>query len=332
MHKVLVTESIHPDALLHLQQHTEVVVSPENTRECLMEQLAQPGVEALLCRGASLDREMIQAARDLKMVSRHGVGVNMVDVDALSERGILLCNSPSGNVNSVSEHIVRLLLATSDNLRQLDLACRTGKFSEPGKSLPAQAKKHGFISREISGKTLGIIGYGRIGALAAEKCRNGFNMKILAYDPFLCGKFELPENSEWVENLDDLLQRSDYVSLSLHLTKDTYHLIGERELHQMKPTAILINCARGAIVDEAALAKALKDGTIAGAGLDVLTDEPIDIHNPLFDCENAIITPHAAAFTEEAAYNLAWQSVENILEFFDGKIPATAINRNAINL
>ena len=332
MRKVLVTESIHPEAFACLAEKMEAIVAPKNTRECLMEYLAMPGVEALLCRGASLDREMISVAHDLKIVSRHGVGVNMVDIDALTERGILLCNSPSGNVNSVSEHIVRLLLATSDNLRQLDLACRTGKFSQPGKSLPAQAKEQGFISREVTGKTLGIIGFGRIGSLAAEKCHNGFQMKILAYDPVLYGKRELPEGYEWVQDLDDLLRRSDYVSLSLHLTKDTYHLIGERELKLMKPTAILINCARGAIVDEMALAEALKNRTLAGAGIDVLSEEPINIHHPLFDCDTAIITPHAAAFTEESAFNLAQQSVMNILEFFDGKIPATAINRKELGL
>ena len=332
MHKVLVTESIHPAAYACLAEKTEAIIAPQNTRECLMEYLAQPGIEALLCRGASLDKEMIAVARDLRIVSRHGVGVNMVDIDALNERGILLCNSPSGNVNSVSEHVVRLLLAVSDNLRQLDLACRCGKFSEKGKSLPSQAKEQGFISREVTGKTLGIIGYGRIGSLTAEKCHNGFGMNILAYDPMLCGTFPLPEGYEWVQSLDELLQQADYISLSLHLTKDTYHLIGQRELKLMKPTAMLINCARGAIVDEQALAEALQNGTIAGAGLDVLSEEPINIHHPLFACDNAIITPHAADFTEEAAFNLAQQSVMNILQFFDGKIPDTAINRKALNV
>ena len=291
-----------------IRERCEVRLTDIRTGPERLTQLAD--VDAIILRRWEVDREMLEAAPKLRAVVTVGVGVEKVDIEAATELGIVVANSP-GNQISVAEATMLLMLAVSKRMLMWVDAARTG--NQPDASV------HG---SELYGKTLGLIGLGRIGRRVAGMAR-AFGMDVLAYDPYVTSA----DDVELVP-LDDLLRRSDLVSVHVVLTPETHHMLGAREFGLMKPSAVVINTARGGAIDEAALIEALRSKQIAGAGLDVFEVEPPELDNPLLSMPNVVATPHALPRTEEAFERCAEMTQESILAVMDGELPQYTINRN----
>jgi len=309
--RVLVTDPLAEDGLAYLRQHVAVDVrlglSPRELAEII------GGYEGLIIRsGTQVTAEVIQAADRLKVIGRAGTGVDNIDLEAATLKGIMVVNIPNSNVISVAEHTIGLLLALARHLPQADASLRAGCWS-----------RQGLKGIEVRGKTLGIIGLGRIGSAVAQRAQ-GLEMKVIAYDPFVSTDYAARRGVDLV-SLEELLRRSDFVSLHLPLTERTRGLIGAEELAMMKPTAYLINCARGGIVDEEALCAALEAGKLAGAALDVFTEEPLT-DSPLLRNERVILTPHLAATTEEAQRQAAREIAQQVVEVLEGQAPRYPVN------
>jgi D-3-phosphoglycerate dehydrogenase len=219
------------------------------------------------------------------------------------------------------------MLALSKKLLIADKAMRDGKTSVEGKSLPGLCQSLGLGGTDLSNKTLGIAGFGKIGSLTAQKCIHAFDMQVLVYDPPVYKKFNLPEGAQWVETLDEMLNKSDFVSLNVPLLPSTKNLIGEAQLKMMKNSAFLINCARGGIIDEEALYRALKENWIAGAALDVFAQEPPAKDLPLFLFDNLLVTPQAAAMTDASLQRMAMEVSQGVLKRLAGEIPHNLVNK-----
>jgi D-3-phosphoglycerate dehydrogenase / 2-oxoglutarate reductase len=273
----------------------------------LAEQMAD--VDVMIARRDYVGRSSLEAARKLRGVVTGGVGVEKVDVDLATELGIVVANSP-GNTITVAESTILLMLTLGKGMLGWIEAGKTG--TEPTSSM------HGM---ELYRKTLGLIGFGRIGRWVA-RLATAFGMKVLAYDPYV---FEA-EQAELV-SLEEVLQRSDFVSLHPVLTPETFHMINAERLAQMKPTAILINTSRGGVIDEPALIAALQRGQIAGAGLDVFEKEPPALDNPLLHMPNVIGTPHGLSHAEESFDRCASYTQDNVLALLDGKLPPYLVNK-----
>jgi len=266
--------------------------------------------DVIVSRTWTIDRATLEAGPRLRAVVSTGVGVDRIDVEAASELGIVVANAP-GNDISMAEATLLLALAVTKKLPRLMDAAKAGRR----RPIDTHAV-------DLHGKTLGIVGLGRIGTRVARLAR-AFGMDVLATSVHV-RESELAE----LVLLDDLLRRSDVVSLHGILTPETRHLIGARELGLMKPSAILVNTARGELVDEAALVLALREGRLAGAGLDVLEVEPPDPANPLLGLANVIVTPHGLGLTDEAFDRCAVLTEEAVLSVLDGQLPATTVNRS----
>lgn len=275
--------------------------------------------DGLVVRTQPVPAETIEKATKLKIVSRHGVGYDAVDVAALNMRGIPLAIVGDVNSRPVAEHAMMLVLALAKKIRTYDAATRGGDW----------ALRNRFDSRELDGKTLLIVGFGRIGRHVAHMA-SGFGLKILAYDPGLTPEAIQAAGAEPVVLLMDGLSRADIVTLHAPKTGET-PLIGSSQLAAMKRSALIVNTARGGLIDEAALGDALESGQLAGAGLDVFSEEPPVVHHPLFDRDDVLFSPHTASLTAEAAIRMAVMSVQNVLSYFEGRLdPALVVNRDAI--
>ena len=266
----------------------EIIRGRSDTKEKLIENVQD--ADAILVAGTAIDREVLEGLDKCKVVVRYGVGVDNIDLAAATEQGIVVAHVPDFCTEEVSTHALALLLACGRQLRRLDAGIHSGGWFTP--ALPHEVKR----------ETLGIIGIGRIGGALARKARP-LEMNIIAYDPYLDDAV-IRERGAAKVSLEELLKTSDYVSLHAPLTPETRHMIGARELAMMKPTAFLINTARGPEVDEAALIEALQKGTIGGAGLDVFETEPLPAESPLRTMENVIMTPHMAFFSPAAVSKL----------------------------
>jgi len=249
-------------------------------------------------------------------IIRTGSGTDNVPVEAATQRGIVVANTPEAHNDAVSDHAIGLLFAVIRHIALMDRHVRAGVWHH------AHAARHW----HLRGQTLGLVGYGLIARLVAKKM-SGFEMTVLDYDPFVQPEVMAAQGVQ-AASLDEVLSRSDFVSVHCPLNKDTYHLIGERELRLMKPSAVLINTSRGPVIDEPALARALTEGVIAAAGVDVLEDEPPQPDNPLLKLDNIVITPHAAGFSDEDEA-LCWQlSMESAVAFKEGRWPRSYVNRS----
>jgi phosphoglycerate dehydrogenase-like enzyme len=262
-----------------------------------------------------LTPESLAALQQCGGIIRTGSGTDNVPVEDATRLGIVVANTPEGHSDAVANHAIALLLAIIRELPQQDRGVRAGQWSPTS-----------WHSLHLHGRTLGLIGFGHIARAVAKKMR-GFDLSILAYDPFLSAEVMAAESVR-AADLDTVLSESDFLSIHCPLTSDTYHLIGERELRLMKPSAILINTARGSVVDEPALVRALTEGWIAAAGLDVLEQEPPDLDNPLFKLANVLVTPHAAGHSDEDR-EMAWQlSTDSAIAFARGQWPRSYVNRS----
>ena len=284
------------------------------TRDELLEGVKD--ADALLCLLTDkISRDVLEAGKNLKIVSNYAVGYDNIDVDAATELGIIVTNTPGVLTDATAELAWALLFAVARRIVEADKFTRAGKFKGWHPTL--------LLGFELKGKTLGIIGAGRIGTAMALKSK-GFEMKVLYFSRHRNERLERELGAKMV-SLDELLKESDFVSLHVPLTSETFHLIGERELNLMKPTAILINTSRGAVVDEQALIKALQNRRIAGAGLDVFENEP-EVPDELKKLENVVITPHIGSATHNARESMALMAAQAIVDVLNGRIPQNVVN------
>ncbi len=294
--------------------------SPANLKKVVREEK----VDAIVLRGpARITREIIEEADSVKAISGAGRGLDNIDVDAATEKGIAVLNCPSVNAVSVAEHAFLLLLASAKKLLSCDNAVREGNYDLRTILRP----------RELTGKVLGLIGTGAIGSSLASMAKGGFKMEVKAYDPFVDPALVNSLGIELYHDMHSLLPVCDFISLHVPLTAKTKNLISDKEFDLMKPTAIIVNTARGGIIDETALTKALSEKKIAGAGLDVFCDEPdIKCELPLFNLDNVVFSPHIGGITEEATYRMAEAVAINLLTFLNGKFPESICNADEIGI
>lgn len=310
--RVLICDPIADEGIELLQRFgAQVDVRLGLSPQALAEAVA--GYEALIVRSETrVTAEVIGQADKLQVIGRAGIGVDNIDVEAATEKGIVVVNAPTGNIVSAAEHTIGLMLALARNIPQADLALKGGTWD-----------RSRFMGVELRGKTLGIIGLGQVGSEVARRAR-GLEMRVLAYDPFVPEERARVLGAELV-SLEELLRQSDFVSVHATLTDATANLIGEAELRAMKPTARVINTARGGIVDEEALYRALSQGWIAGVALDVFSEEPITAHK-LFSSDKAIVTPHLGASTAEAQERVAIDVAEQVIAVLKGEPARYAVN------
>ena len=270
--------------------------------------------EGLVVRSATkVTRAVIEAAGKLEVIGRAGAGVDTIDVDAATEHGVIVMNTPGGNTTAVAEHTMALLLCLARRVPAADASLKAGRW-----------EKSGLSGVELFGKVLGLVGLGRIGSEVARRAL-GFRMHVIAYDPYLGREAADRLGVETVE-LDDLLARSDFISVHTPLMSETRHLLGEDQLARVKPGVRLVNCARGGIVDEAALARAIADGRVAGAALDVFEQEPPASDHPLVGLPQVVVTPHLGAATDEAQVAVGIAIAEQVAEALVNGVVVNAVN------
>lgn len=274
--------------------------------------------EALIVRSETkITRQIIAAAGKLQVVGRAGIGVDNIDVEAATEKGVVVVNAPTGNIISAAEHAIALMMALARHIPDANASLKSGRWD-----------RKRFMGLEVRGKTLGILGLGQVGSEVARRGR-GLEMRVIAHDPFVPEERARTLGAE-VVSFEELLRDSDFLTVHTTLSESTRHLIGEAELQQMKPTARLINTARGSIVDGMALEAALREGRLAGAALDVFETEPITSH-PLFGNERAVVTPHLGASTAEAQERVSEDVAEQIIAVLKGEPARYAINAPLIS-
>ncbi|KAF2097720.1 phosphoglycerate dehydrogenase [Rhizodiscina lignyota] len=314
--KVLIPEKVSPDGLQLLQAsldvHERKGLSPEQLLEII------PEYEALIVRSETkVTAAVLEAAKKLKVVARAGVGVDNVDVAAATKRGIIVVNSPSGNINAAAEHTVALMMAVARNIGDGCASLKAGKW-ERGR----------LVGVELKSKTLGIIGLGKVG-LTVARLASGFDMTFIAYDPYANPSLAAAASVALVPTLEDLLPQCDFLTIHTPLIASTKGMIGTKELATMKPTARVLNVARGGTYDETALLTALELGTIAGAGIDVFTSEPPEPDSSatkLIQHPKVVATPHLGASTVEAQENVSIDVCEQVISILAGQLPRSAVN------
>ncbi|GGL41377.1 D-3-phosphoglycerate dehydrogenase [Phycicoccus endophyticus] len=308
---VLIAEELSPATIDALGPDFEVRHTDGADRSQLLPALAD--VDAVLIRSATkMDPEAIAAAKSLKVIARAGVGLDNVDVDAATKAGVMVVNAPTSNITSAAELAVGLLLAAARNIAPANAALKAGAWKR---------SKYGGV--ELLEKKIGIVGFGRIGQLVAERLK-GFGVEILAYDPYVSVQRAGQLGARLV-TLDELLAESDFITIHLPKTPETLGLIGKEALAKVKPTVRIVNAARGGVLDEEALAEAIADGRVAGAGLDVFATEPCT-DSPLFEHESVVVTPHLGASTDEAQEKAGVAVARSVRLALGGDLVPDAVN------
>jgi len=324
--KVYVTRIIPEPGLEILKKYVDIELHESKewppSREEVLEKIKDK--DGLLCLLTDkIDAEVMDAAPNLKVISTYSVGYDHIDIEAATKRGIYVTHTPGVLTDAVAEFTVGLLLAVTRRVLEADRTIRANEWNKPWNPF--------FLTGpELKGKTLGIIGFGRIGVAVAKKVQ-GFEMNVIYYDVYRKEDVEKELGVKYVD-LETLLKTSDFVSLHVPLMKETYHMIGEKELKMMKPTAYLINTARGAVVDTDALIKALEEGWIAGAALDVFEQEPLPPNHPLTKFKNVVLAPHIASATIEARQRMAELAANNLVAVLKGEMPPALVNKDVLKV
>jgi len=311
---VLALEPLQPELMARLQDRLTVRVAV-GTSPLELEREVQE-VHGVIVRLKPLPASVIEAGRRLEVIGRTGAGVDNIDVGAATARAIPVVFVPEANSNSVAEYVVGAILMLARHSLTLDREVRTGNW----------AVRDRWVGHELNGKTLGLIGLGKIGTRVAKICRAAFEMKVTAYDPYLSNEAAKRIDVQRTESLDALLQQADVVSIHVPLTAETKGLIGQRELSLMKPTAYLVNAARGSIVDDEALFRRLQEKGIAGAALDVFSVEPPDASHPLFRLPQVVVSPHIAGVTRDSTERMARTLAQDVLTVLSGGRPRYLAN------
>jgi len=311
--RLLLNVPLDLEARTRLAEHCELVGPINGNIAATLDKYAP--MDAIIASAViSMDGATMDRLPELQCIGRLGIGYDNIDVNAANERGILVINTPDAPAQSTAEHAVSFILALAKRTVAYDSMVRSGRWNERLNELGC----------EVAGKTLGIIGIGRVGRRTAQMC-NGLQMHIIAYDPFVSPK-DCPANIELIADIKSLLQKSDFISLHLPLIKSTYHLISTAEFEAMKPGAFLINVARGGLVDPSALADALQSHKIAGAAFDVYEPEPPTATDPLITLPNVMLSPHIAWATREGSRRMYEMLVNDMLDALAGKYPAHLVN------
>lgn len=313
-YKVLIPQDVAKEGKeLLLQKGYEIKMGSGTAEEDLIRDIAD--CDAALLRTALMSRAVLEAGKKLKIVARHGAGYNNIDWEAAQELGIWVTNTPDATTNSVAEFTMGAIAAAAKKTFLLNKALKENRFFDKNKHK----------GTDLMGKTLAIVGFGRIGQAVAKKAYYGFDMEIIAYNPHIRPE-TIPEYVTMV-SWDEAFSQADFISLHMPLKKDNRESIGEAEFNRMKPTAYLINCARGEVIKEQALIDALVHGKIAGAFIDVFSQEPPAMDNPLLTLDNAVVTPHMASNTEECMKLMAVQAASQIDLVLSGKQPDWPVNK-----
>ena len=313
--KILIIQPIHPAGIKLLENNSnydfEIIENIDN--ENLKSKIKD--CNGISIRTANLSGEVIEAANELKIISRHGVGYDNIDLEATKSMGITLAITANSNAVAVAEHVMFMLLHISKKGSMYDNTVKSGNFNERNK-LPK--------TLELWNKNILIAGFGRIGQALIKRCQ-GFEMKVYVYDPFVSKELIEKHGGIKIENLEEASKNMDAISLHVPLNEKTKNIINYDLLKNMKKNCILINAARGGVINEIDLDKALNENLILGAGLDVFEVEPPDPNNPLLKNNKVFLSPHTAAFTEECMTRMGKETIQNILDFFDEKLDKSKI-------
>ncbi len=316
--KILIVQPIHESGVRVFDERFDVRVASDPSAATVIKEMK--GVEGVVVRMAPFTREIIEAADSLKVIGRHGVGVDTIDVKAATERGIVVTNTPEANALSVAEHTITVIGTLAKRVVAYDRAIRTGGWEI----------RNSYKAVDLDGRTLGLVGIGRIGTLVARKAVAAYNMKVIAFDPYVAAEKAREMGITLVPASEDVFRQADVVSMHTPLTPETRRFVNATRLGLMKPTAFLINFSRGEVVDEKALYTALKTGVIAGAAIDVYDPEPPLNDNPLYELENIILSPHSAALTQECVIRMAVGAAEGVVDLLTGKRPQFVVNPEAL--
>ncbi len=321
--KVLLPQPIEQEALDILAANRLDVITAAEPKPEVVGPLMKDAQAIVLRTGIKITRELLAQPNDLMTISRTGAGVDNVDLAAATDKGIIVTSSIGANTTSVVEHALALILALFKQLFLMDAEVRKGNFAIRYKNCPA----------DLRDKTVGIVGFGRIGSMIARGCHDLLAMKVLACDALLSDQQKDPYRG-WVRftDLAELSRESDVISIHTPLTPDTRGMFNRRFFSQMKRTAFLVNTSRGGVVDEGALVQALKEGIIAGAGLDVFENEPIPAGHELLELRNVILTPHTAALTQECVIRMAVAGAQRVVDLFNGFLPENVANPEVLAL
>lgn len=319
---VLVTDytwsSTEQEAQVLAQVDAKLLVSETGSERELVELV--PQADAILTCFAKVTPKVVEAGKKLQVIGRYGIGVDNIAVDVATQLGIPVTNVPAYCLDEVAEQALAFCFALARRVSVYDTAVRKGNWN----------LKTGMPMFRIRGKTLGILGFGKIGRALAEKAR-GLGMNVIAHSPSLSAAAAAEQQVEGV-SVDELLRRSDFVSLHMPLTPDTRQMVNEEFLRKMKPTAFLINTSRGAVIDQTALAQALHEGWIAGAGLDVFDPERLPADHPLFHAPNLLAAPHVAFYSKESIVELQVQAAQNVADILSGRRPKSIVNPQVLEL
>jgi D-3-phosphoglycerate dehydrogenase len=311
--KILLYEDMHEVGKALLKEKAEIFFARSFEEASLIKEVRE--IDGIIIRAnGKVSRILMDSAPKLKVIGRHGVGVENIDLEAATEKGIWVVNTPDANDTSVAEHFFGLALMLSKMLKKADIALHEGRFEA----------RYQYIGRELHGKTLGILGFGKIGRAIGRIGHKGFDMRILYYDAIRYEEVEKEIKAVKV-SLEEVLSQSDYISINLPMLPETKGLLKEKEFGLMKPSAYITNLARGPIWDEKSLYSVLKEGRIAGAASDVYEVEPATKDHPLLQLENFIGTPHMAAHTDEALRRMSFVA-EDVIRVLEGKAPVHPVN------
>ena len=316
--KVLITDPIADAGIKHLQENGHEVETGYGLEgEALLDAIAD--ANALIVRsGTEVTEEVFEAAPELIIVGRAGIGVDNIDIEAATDHGVIVANAPQGNVRAAAEHTVAMTFATARSIPQAHERLSAGEWA-----------KGDFLGTEINDKTLGVVGFGRVGQEVAKRLGN-LGMELIAFDPYISEERAAQLGAELVDDMDECLERSDFLTIHTPLTNETENMISDEELAELEG-GYVINCARGGIIDEPALAEAVDDGILKGAAVDVFANEPVEPENPLLDVDNVIVTPHLGASTEAAQENVAVSTARQIVAAFNEEPVLNALNAPSVD-
>ncbi|MBI4790734.1 MAG: hydroxyacid dehydrogenase [Chloroflexi bacterium] len=321
MKKVLVNKPIHAAAIQRLAEEVQVLTPFAAPATQVIEMME--GVHGLvLCAGLNVTGQEMERWHALQVIGRHGAGLDFVDIQAATQRGLPVVYTPGGPTESAAEHTLLLILAAARRLPLLDRATRAGNF----------AIRDQIVGLELQGMTLGVVGFGRIGQRVASMCRDALGMSVYVFDPYLPRSIVEEWGATCVATLKELAGIVDVLTIHCPLNSDTRHILSAEIIGAMQPGAILINTSRGPIVEEPALVQALREERLGGAGLDVYDPEPPDPLNPLFTFDNVVLTPHLASFTEQGRRRMGMMVVEDVLRVLREEKPLFLANPQVLTM
>ena len=322
--KIMLIEHIHQAAEDMLAKKMELVLPELQNREGILAAIAD--CDAILARGTQITREIMEAAPKLKVIARHGVGYDSVDLRAANELKIPVVYTPAANTESVAELAIGFMICLGRKILRANTVMKSEGLLSDKVTLQVMTKRSGLVNADLWGQTMGVIGVGRIGSSVSRKMIAAFNLRVLGYDPYVDAKTLAGFGVQKIDRLEEMLPQCDYVTLHCPGNDETYHMMNARTLALMKPGACLINTARGTVIDEKALVEAVQNNRIAGAALDVFDPEPPLPGNPVLHLENVIVTPHYGAQTAESLYNMATMAAQGVIDVLDGKRPQYLVN------